>query len=363
MKIPTALLAAAITLLAGCGDAHRSTLPLAPRGAHTAESDFDVISTIAHSSTRHDPTNPNQGRAAEVYLMDADGTNPRRLTNNTSIIDYFATLSPDGKKIAFDSNRLRTPEEPENTSDIFVMDTDGAGQTRVVRGSSPTWSADSRNIAFHASASGTGLPIKADFGAATFDSDIFTINVDDAIAGAAVRRNITNSPEAIDDDADWSPDGQLIAFTSHSVDDNHQNSVTAEIYVIDPNGAGAPVPLTHNSEEERAPSWSPDGSRICFMCRRGGNDFEICVMNADGTGQQQLTSNTMQDATPTFSPDGQRIVFQRIVQGPPPQLQLFVMNADGSGQMQLTFAPGNNAAPNWGVRRVHATNLAQRVTR
>ena len=49
-------------------------------------------------------------------------------------------------------------------------------------------------------------------------------------------------------------------------------------------GNGKPVRLTNNAEEERAPSWSPDGKRIVFCCRRNGPDFEICIMNADGTG-------------------------------------------------------------------------------
>lgn len=53
----------------------------------------------------------------------------------------------------------------------------------------------------------------------------------------------------------------------------------------------------HVREEERAPAWLPDGRRIVFSCRRGGLDFEICVMNADGTGQVQLTDNDVPDLT------------------------------------------------------------------
>ncbi len=120
--------------------------------------------------------------------------------------------------------------------------------------------------------------------------------------------------------------------------------------MIDATGAGPPVPLTDNLEEERAPTWSPDGARICFMCRRGGPDFEICVMNADGTGQVQLTDNAVGDFTPTWSPDGARIMFHRPVAG---RFQLFLMNADGTGQVQLTSTAGLNLFPNWGELRVH----------
>jgi TolB protein len=321
---------------------------LAPRPLANA-GNFGLVSTIAISSNVHDPADTRVQTATEIYLIDADGTNLRRLTEN-AFGDVFATLSPDGKKIIFNSNRLATPSEPRNTADMFVMNTDGTDQTFVARGASPTWSPDGKNIAYHASASGVGLPIKNDAGAATFDSDIFLLNVDDALSGAAGRINLTNTPEAIEDDADWSSDGQRIAFTSHLVSDNQQNSVTAEIYAMSPSG-GSPVRLTNNTEEERAPSWSPDGSRICYMCRHGGNDFEICVMNADGSGQTQLTDNADTDATPTWSPDGTKILFQRVLTAT--LVEEFTMNPDGSGQAQLTFPPGSYLFANWGELRVH----------
>jgi len=305
-------------------------------------------STIAFVSTRDDPAG-HPWLAAEIYLMNADGTNRRRVTENT-FCDGFPALSPDGKRIVFDSNRLRAEGAPLNTADLFVMNADGSEQTPLTRGSSGTWSPDSKNIAFHASASGTGQPIKPDPGAATTDSDIFVVNVEDFVKHKTEPKNITNNPAAIDDDPDWSPDGGKIVFTSHAITDNHRNSTTAEIYVIDADGTGIPARLTNNVEEERAPAWSPDGTRIVFMCRRGGSDFEICAMNADGTGQVQLTDNTVADLSPSWSPDGQKIVFHRPVGGPG-QFQLFLMNADGTGQEQLTFPPGLNGFPNWGKVR------------
>ena len=319
-----------------------------------ARAETALRSTIAFVSTRHDsaagPTlDPQRSLlAAEIYLMNGDGTNPRRLTENTAF-DGFPSLSPDGSRIVFDSNRRRAEGggEPFNTSDLFVMNADGTGQTLLIRGSSATWSPDGKQIAFHASASGAGQPIKPDPGAATSDNDIFILNVADVLNNGARPRNITNSPAAIDDDPDWSPDGQTILFTSHAVTDNPVNSATAEIYAIAADGTGHPARLTNNAEEERAPAWSPDGKRIVFCCRRGGPDFEICVMNADGTGQVQLTDNAIQDLSPSWSPDGRKIVFHRPVGGPG-RFQLFLMNADGTSEIQLTFPPGLNAFPNWG---------------
>jgi TolB protein len=319
------------------------------------EKEAVLRSTIAFVSTRHDPaadpaTDPQRAwLAAEIYLMDGDGTNLRRVTEN-AFSDGFPALSPDGTRIVFDSNRLRAETEPFNTSDLFVMNADGAGQTSLVRGSSATWSPDGKRIAFHASASGTGKPINSLPGAATTDSDIFVMNLDDFLKNRARPKNITNNPAAIDDDPDWAPKEQKIIFTSHALTDNTDNHVTAEIYVVDANRTGKPSRLTNNAEEERAPSWSPDGKRIVFCCRRGGSDLEICVMNADGTGQVQLTDNTIGDLTPSWSPDGKKIVFHRRVGGRG-QFQLILINADGTDEKQLTFPPGLNAFPNWGEVR------------
>jgi TolB protein len=123
--------------------------------------------------------------------------------------------------------------------------------------------------------------------------------------------------------------------------------------VLNTDGTATPLALTANAEEERGPAWSPDGTRIAYSCRIGGGsaDFEICVMNADGTGSAQLTTNLVPDLTPTWSPDGERIVFNRRVAGQ--GLQLFTINADGTQPTQLTFPPGQNLLANWGEIRVH----------
>jgi TolB protein len=350
-----------------------------------AADDFQLEATIAFTSTRDNlALNPIFG--AEVYLIkpvESDGTwaltNPRRLTDDT-FGDAFANLSPEGKKIVFDSNRLTAGTVCDgviynNVSDLFLMNTDGTEQMLLTRGSSPSWSPDSTTIAFHASASFhasgglvTGCPIRRGPGApgsATSDSDIFTVNLDDLLAGAEQPKNITNSPDWIDDDPDWSPNGQRIVFTSHPFTDSPDPSNQAEIFLMNPDSTGLKQ-LTSNTEEERAPAWSPDGSQIVFMCRIGGGtaDFEICVMNADGTGLQQLTDSAVSEVTPTFSPDGQQIVFANTIGAPGGgNQQLFIMNstlnADGSLPVaaQVTFGTratpdGLNTAPHWGVLRV-----------
>jgi len=316
----------------------------------------EVDSTLSFSSTRDNPTGLPPLNSTEIYLIDSltDGTfsEARRLTEN-GFSDIFPTFSPDGKgKIIFDSNERRQPGEPVNVSDLFLMNHVGGGRRFLTRGASPTWApggpngAPSKVIAFHASATGTGRPVLPTPGSATTDSDIFVVSLEDLENGVAPQ-NISNHPN-VDDDPDWSNDGQKIVFTSHAANDNHQFPTTTDIYVMNPDGTGREQ-LTVSTEEERGPAWSPDGSLILYMCRRG--DFEICVMNADGSDIRQLTFNAVADFTPSWSPDGERILFHRnIGLG---QNQLFVMDKNGLDEKQLTTGPGINLLANWGAGKVH----------
>src|SRR5262245_56778130 len=97
-----------------------------------------LVDKIVVSSDRHAPTLPVQPNNFEIYMLNLDGSGEQRLTNNNAA-DGPGSLSPDGKKIVFESNRNRDPSEPATYLDLFVMNADGTDQRFLTRGNSATW--------------------------------------------------------------------------------------------------------------------------------------------------------------------------------------------------------------------------------
>ena len=89
--------------------------------------------------------------------------------------------------------------------------------------------------------------------------------------------------------------------------------------------------LTNHSETDGTPAWSPDGTRIAFTSDRDGDNDEIYVMNADGSGVTRLTNHSASDWMPTWSPDGARIAF--------------ASQRDGDFEIYVIDVPAPGAAP------------------
>jgi hypothetical protein len=149
--------------------------------------------------------------------------------------------------------------------------------------------------------------------------------------------------------AGWSPDGSQIVFVSNR-DGNF------EIYVMDADGTNQ-TRLTNDAASDDRATWSPDGSQIAFESNRDGN-FEIYVMDADGTNQARLTNDPAADSAAAWSPDGSQIAFRSTRDG---NNEIYLMNADGSNQINLTIDPAVDEAPAWGAVMTAAADNATPV--
>ena len=180
------------------------------------------------------------------------------------------------------------------------------------------------------------------------DLDIWTMSP----SGSSLVNLTAN--DAVDFLANWRADGRKLAFMSDR--ETPSNPVPPgfpgpdfEIFVMNADGSN-PTQITFNDLDDENPAWSSDGKRIVFQRDldpvRGQSDYDIFTMKADGSNQQNRTNNpALQDIDPNWSPNGRRIAFSSDRDG---DGEIYTMRPNGSGVRQLTFNDGPlDAAPNW----------------
>lgn len=260
----------------------------------------------------------------EIYIMDEDGKNQIRLTDN-EIYDGQICWAPDNNQIAFASER----KETEPAKKIYLMNTDGENETKLTTNnkkqvweSQPAWSPDGKKIAF----ASTG----------TFGEFIYLKNVD----GKNIER--LNKGRAEDCEAlCWSPDGAKIAYVATigaGIPTPHGPSEFIQSIRIIDMGTKTNTELCKEEKSIRIDSfsWSPDGQKIAFVSNRNDN-HEIYVVDANGKNQIKLTNGH----SLSRSLDGKKIAFASNRDG---QDEIYVMDAAGQNQTRLTYGGGTNPA-------------------
>jgi len=249
----------------------------------------------------------------EIYLMDWDGFNVRKLTTNRSI-NLNPDFSPSGKEIIFTSYKKGNP-------DLFRRELFTGTEARI--SSAPginitgAFSPDGNRIALAMSKEG--------------NSEIYLIGKE----GKQLAR-LTKHP-AIDLSPSWSPDGKLIAFVSDRFG-------KPQIFVMNIDGSN-PKRITIDGGYNVSPRWSPKGDRIVY-CRQYGSKFQIHLVNPDGSDDRQITFDGSSEH-PRWSPDGRFIVFSSKRGGGE---FIYAMRADGSGQTRISRGSGKDSHPVWSSR-------------
>ncbi len=244
-------------------------------GAHTCSYYSKDDSFIIFSSTMHEgtacpevfvPKDPHTYiwplRNFEIYKANPDGSNIQQITHNEGY-DAEATVHPFLDKIIFSSLR-------DDDMNLFEMDTNGENIKQI------TFDYGYDGAAFY-SPDGSKIVWRAWY------------------------------PQNDEEKAKW----------AENVRENYIEAVPLEIYIADADGKNK-VQLTHNGATNWAPSWHPNGKRIIFASNMDdwneeyhtfGHNFELYLINVDGSGLTRVTHNETFDSFPMFTSDGKQLVF------------------------------------------------------
>ena len=274
-----------------------------------------------------------------IWVMDANGKNQRQLTADEG--DSRPVWSPDGQQIAFD----RRPDNDPDSRRIYIMNADGSNVRQVTDGWSgesdiySRWSPDGKQIAFTRAIreGGTVLALL-----------ICVVNPD----GSNLRRLTAESTVDWDSFPSWSPDGTKIAFNRDTTEGvPFAGGRASQIWTMDSDGNNQRMlkdfPFSSPLTAMQEPMWSPDGSKFAFWCIRSGlgeEGTDIYVMDADGSNVKRLTDSPAYDLEARWSPDGTRILFDSDRSG---NYELYIMDADGSNIEKLTNTPEDEWCPDW----------------
>ena len=267
---------------------------------------------IAFVSTR--------GGTKEIFVADADGTNPRAATKNRSL-SSFPDWDPTGNAVVYTSYRHR------NRPSLFLVARGPSSPGRILaglNGGKPIYRGvfdrDGRRLAIVMSSEG--------------NTEIFTVERN----GGALKRLTRN--RSIDVSPSWSPDGSKIAFVS-------DRTGAPQVYVMNADGSNQRR-LTFQGGYNTGAAWSPDGRWIAYEMQVGGQ-FDIWLIDPESGASVPLVTNPRSDEHPTWSPDSRKIAFSSTRRG---RSDIYVVDVGGRSEEPLRVTnAGENTSPAWGPYR------------
>lgn len=263
------------------------------------------------------PDGKSADSPSSIYALDLGTMSATAITAPTKLMDgdIGPAFSPDGKKIAF----IRATEN--YVRDIYVMDAAGGEPRRVTNDNryvnGIAWTGDSHSIVFASDRGGKFSLWRVSLRGG--EPERLSVGGDGAFAPAI------------------SPRGDKLAYA--------QRAARHSILRIDLKSpkSGA-TPLLSSTQQDSAPQFSPDGSKIAFESWRSGTQ-EIWVGASNGTDLVKLTSfEGPLTGSPSWSPDGQQLAFDSRPKG---HSHIYVISVTGGTPRAVTEGDYNNIVPSW----------------
>ncbi|MBD5303227.1 MAG: peptidase S41 [Bacteroides sp.] len=202
------------------------------------------------------------GYKGDIYTVNVNGGSARKLTSG-SAYESAPVWSPDGKKIAFASDR-------NGGKDIYIMDSNGGAQRRLTSNSAAetpeAFSPDGKEVIFSAVIQD---PASSALAPNRTQSELYAIPVE----GGKMRQIIAVPAVNVS----MRPDGGFLYEDVKGLEDkwrkHHTSSVTRDVWLYDPTGGY--VNLTHREGEDRNPVIASDGKSYYFLSERNGGSFNV----------------------------------------------------------------------------------------
>lgn len=247
----------------------------------------------------------------QIYVMDADGYNPHRVTTDRNSLSLGANWAPDGRHLTYASYVGGFP-------DIYVLDLQTGQRRRLTANMStnitPAFSPDGSLVAY---ASGQGT-----------DMEIYVMtNIGSDEHAFAPAFGIDIAPT-------FSPDGSEIVFASER--GGKLNLYRKSLY-----GEGAGARITFSGSHNDSPDWSPDGTKIVFT--RFAGKYDIFVIDPDGSNMRQVT-HVGSNEHPRWAPDSRFITFSSLLGN---KSQIYLMRFDGAHKAPISKGK-DSTLPDWG---------------
>jgi len=256
----------------------------------------------------------NATGAKEIYVMDYDGENRRRITRDNTIATY-PDWFPDGRRIVY--TMYRGSRQELHAVNISTGET---GVLTEFPGLNAFPAVSPRGNEMLAALSRDG------------NTEIYRLRADGTDPRRLTYGRSTESSPC------WSPDGRRVAFVS-------DRSGTPQIYVMSAAG-GRAERLTYQGGNNTSPDWSPNGDLVAFTSRVDGV-YQICTVDVETREVVRLTTGGGSKEDPSWAPDGRHIVYSKRQGG---KTDLYMLDILDLQPIRLTDGSGDYTSPSWSGR-------------